>query len=124
MKSLFEQLGGTYSVETDGIYYPNLILQEEEAPCYGKYGMLRKTYLKDHCKGLYTALLLEGKLTEHLNEVDSMANDRMDVLVRQMQERQGINEELKSKDQMMWVGAMNNICNAAEEIILRELVYC
>ena len=124
MKSLFEQLGGAYSVGADGNYYPDLTLPEEEMPCYGKYGMLRKAYLKDHRKGLYTALLLEGKLTAHLNEVDSMANDRMDVLVRQMQERQGINEELKSKDQMMWVGAMNNICNAAEEIILRELVYC
>lgn len=124
MKSLFEQLEGTYSVGADSIYYSELTLPEGEMPCYGKYGMLRKTYLKDHRKGLYTALLLEGKLTAHLNIVDSIANDRMDVLVRQMQERQGINEELKSKDQMAWVGAMNHIRNAAEEIVLLELVYC
>ena len=123
MKSLFEQSGGTYSVGADGIYYPDLTLPEEDVLCYGKYGMLRRTYLKEHRKGLYTALLLEGKLTVHLNEMDDIANDRMDVIVRQMQEKQGINEELKSKNQMEWIAAMNHICNVAEEIVLGELIY-
>lgn len=123
MKSLFEQSGGTYSVGADGIYYPDLTLPEEDVLCYGKYGMLRRTYLKEHRKELYTALLLEGKLTVHLNEMDDIANDRMDVIVRQMQEKQGINEELKSKNQMEWIAAMNHICNVAKEIVMRELVY-
>ena len=70
---------------------------------------------------LYNTLVLEGKLVAHLNEIDDTAHRRME---RQMQERQGINEELKARDQMAWVGAMNNIRNAAEEIALSELIYC
>lgn len=123
MKSLFEQMGGTYTLGEDGLYYPNLALSEEEKAHYGKYGMFRRTYLKEHRKGLYTALLVEGKLTAHLNETDDAANARMELLIRQMQEKQGINEELKSRNPMAWVGAMNNIRNAAEETVLRELIY-
>ena len=66
---------------------------------------------------------MEDKLTEHLNLVDDEAQERMDILVRQMMNRQGITEELKARDQMEWVRAVNNIRNAAEEIVLRELVY-
>ena len=68
-------------------------------------------------------LLLEGKLAEYLNEIDDIAHRRMELLTRQMQERQGINEALKAHDQLAWVGAMNNIRNAAEEIVLSELIY-
>ena len=67
--------------------------------------------------------MLEDRLTEHLNAVDDEAQERMDILMRQMMERQGITEELKARDQMAWVGAINNIRNAAEEIVLKELVY-
>ena len=66
---------------------------------------------------------MEDKLTEHLNLVDDEAQERMDILVRQMMDRQGITEELKARDQMEWVGVVNNIRNAAEEIVLKELVY-
>ena len=71
---------------------------------------------------LYNTLVLEGKLVAHLNEIDDTAHRRMERLIRQMQERQGINEGLKARDQMAWVGAMNNIRNAAEEIALSELI--
>ena len=116
-------MGGTYTLGADGIYYPNLSLPEEEEPRYGKYGRMRHTYLKEHHEGLYTGLLLTGKLNTHLNEVDDTAHQRMELLTRQMAEAQGINEKLKAQDQLKWVGAMNNIRNAAEEIVLSELIY-
>ena len=72
---------------------------------------------------MYSLYMLEDRLTEHLNTVDDEAQERMDILVRQMMEQQGITEELKARDQMEWVRAVNNIRNAAEEIVLRELVY-
>ena len=100
----------------------NLVSTDEE-PHYGKYGKLRRTYLKEHRPAMYSLYMLEDRLTEHLNTVDDEAQERMDILVRQMMERQGITEELKVCDQMEWVRAVNNIRNAAEEIVLRELVY-
>ena len=100
----------------------NLVSTDEE-PHYGKYGMLRRTYLKEHRPAMYSLYMLEDRLTEHLNAVDNEAQERMGILVRQMMERQGITEELKVCDQMEWVRAVNNIRNAAEEIVLRELVY-
>lgn len=123
MKSLFEEMGGTYTLDVDGMYYPDLELPEEE-PHYGKYGRMRLHHLKEHRKVLYNTLWLDGKLVEHLNEVDDTANRRMELLTLQMQERQGVNEALKARDQMAWVSAMNNIRNAAEEIVLSELIYC
>ena len=123
MKSIFEEMGGTYTLGADGMYYPNLVLTEEE-PRYGKYGRMRLRHLKEHHKVLYNTLLLNGELIKHLNEVDDTANQRMDLLTLQMKEQQGVNEALKARDQMAWVGAMNNIRNAAEEIVLSELIYC
>ena len=123
MKSIFEEMGGPYTLGAEGMYYPNLVLSEEE-PHYGKYGRMRLRYLKEHHKVLYNTLLLDGELVNHLNEVDDTANQRMDLLTLQMKEQQGVNEALKARDQMAWVGAMNNIHNAAEEIVLSELIYC
>ena len=122
MKSTFEKKGGTYTLGADGIYYPNFVSTDEE-PHYGKYGMLRRTYLKEHRPTMYSLYMLEDRLVEHLNLVDDEAQERMDILVRQMMERQGITEELKAYDHMEWVRAVNNIRNAAEEIVLKELVY-
>lgn len=99
MKSLFEEMGGTYTLGADGMYYPDLELPEEE-PHYGKYGRMRLRYLKEHHKMLYNTLLLDGELVKHLNEVDDTANQRMELLTLQMQEQQGINEALKARDQM------------------------
>lgn len=122
MKSLFEEMGGKYTLGADGMYYPDLELSEEE-PHYGKYGRMRLRYLKEHHQVLYNTLLLDGELVKHLNEVDDTANQRMEFLTLQMQEHQGVNEALKVRDQMGWVGACNNIRNAAEEIVLSELIY-
>lgn len=122
MTSLFERMGGTYTLGTDGIYYPDVVSTDEE-PYYGKYGMMRRTYLKEHRPAIYSLYMLEDRLIEHLNAVDDEAQERMEVLVRQMMEKQGITEEVKARDQMAWVGAVNNIRNAAEEIVLDELIY-
>ena len=123
MKSLYEQLGGTYHMGKDGLLYPDLLPPAEDEPHYGKYGRLRRTYLKEHHEGLYTGLLLSGKLNDHLNEIDQAANAQMELITKQMAKAQGITEELKAQDQLAWVGAMENICNAAEEIVLHELIY-
>ena len=123
MKSLYEQMGGTYHLGEDGMYYPDLELPEEETPRYGKYGRMRHTYLREHKKAYYTTLLFDGKLVAHLNEIDDAANTQMELITKQMAKTQGITEALKAKDQMAWVGAMNNIRNAAEEIIAAELIY-
>lgn len=96
---------------------------EEETPRYGKYGRMRHTYLREHRKGYYTTLLFDGELVAHLNEIDDTANTRMELLIKQMVKSQGITEELKTRDQIAWVGAMNNIRNAAEEIILSEIIF-
>ena len=122
MKSTFEKMGGTYALGADGIYYPNLVSTDEE-PHYGKYGIMRKTYLKENRPAMYSLFMLEDRLTEHLNAVDDEAQERMETLVSQMMDKQGITEALKARDQMAWVGAVNNIRNAAEEIVLEELIY-
>ena len=122
MKSTFEKMGGTYTLGADGIYYPNLVSTDEE-PHYGKYGMMRKVYLKEHRPAMYSLYMLEDRLVEHLNLVDDEAQERMDILVCQMMEKQGITEELKVRDQMEWVRVVNGIRSRAEEIVLRELVY-
>lgn len=89
---------------------------------YGKYGRMRRTYLREHHEGLYTGLLLSGKLNAHLNEIDKPAHARMELMTKQMAAAQGITEELKTNDQMAWVGAMNHIRNAAEETVLNEMI--
>ena len=122
MKSTFEKMGGTYTLGADGIYYPNLVSTDEE-PHYGKYGIMRKTYLKEHRPAMYSLYMLEDRLVEHLNLVDDEAQERVEVLVHQMMERQGITEEMKARDQMEWVRAVNGIRNMAEEIVLKELIY-
>ena len=122
MKSTFEKMGGTYTLGADGIYYPNLVSTDEESH-YGKYGMMRKTYLKEHRPAMYSLYILEDRLVEHLNLVDDEAQERIDVLMPQMMEKQGITEEMKAHDQMEWVRAVNGIRNMAEEIVLKELIY-
>lgn len=123
MKSLYEQLGGTYHMGKDGLLYPDLLPPAEDEPHYGKYGHMRLTYLKQHRPTLYTSLLLSGKLTAHLNEIDETAHARMELITKQMAAAQGITEDLKARDQMAWVGAMNNIRSAEEELVINELIY-
>ena len=112
----------TYSRHGD-ILLPDFALPEQPPAFFGLYGRLRHKYLKNHRKGFYTNLLTSGKLTEHIAEVDQQAKEQLDVLMREMAERQGITEELKANKQMAWVGAMNNIKACAEEIVINEIVY-
>lgn len=115
--------GISYTLGEDDLYYPDLYLPEETEYPIGKYGMLRKSYLQEHRKGLYLELILAGKLNEHLHQIDEDCNQMMDRLVEQMKEKQGVTEELKMQNQMAWVGRMNNIRACAEEIVLKEIVY-
>ena len=110
--------------ELHGDYYlPCLTVPEEEHQPIGIWGKRYHRYLKENHRALCDALLLKGELNRHLAEVDRQATEMLELLVRQMAKRQGVTEQLKAKDQMAWVGAMNNIRNATEEIVLRELIY-
>ncbi len=122
MESLFEQMGGTYRQAGD-YFIPNLTLPDTGDYQIGKYGRMRCTYLKEHHKVLYTNLVVEGKLFEHLAEIDQSCNKRMEIIVSAMAKQEGVTEALKADDQMEWVRRMNNIRNRAEEIVLTELVY-
>lgn len=113
--------GITYMLCGD-YYLPELTLADTE-PTYGKYGMLRKRYLQEHRKAKYQILLLQGKLIEHLNQIDTEAKDREERLVKQMMEKQGITEKLKRQDNMEWARRMNTIYHDAEEMILAEMIY-
>lgn len=105
-------------------YYPDLTLPEiNEDRALGKYGMLRKTYLKQHRPMVYDRLLLVGKLDAHLREIDDLATEQVNRMVADMAAKEGVDEQLKAADQMRWVGLMNNFRAAAEEVILREIVY-
>ncbi|NSJ28467.1 TnpV protein [Blautia glucerasea] len=110
----------SYTLHGD-YYLPDLAVNEEE-PTYGKYGMLRKQFLKVHRPARYQYLLMTGELTAHLNRVDQEAREQVKTLVKQMVKKQGV-EQLKMQDLMKWVGLMNNIKACAEEIVLQELVY-
>ncbi len=103
-------------------YLPDLEINEEE-PTYRKYGIMRKQFLKEHRSARYQYLVLTGKLTEHLNQVDKEVREKVEILVEQMAERWGVTEELKMQDQMEWVRRMNNIQATAEEIALKEIIY-
>ena len=123
MKKQFydEKNGMSYTLHGD-YYLPDLVLREEE-PTYGKYGMLRKQFLKEHRSARYQYLLLIGKLNEHLNQTDQEAREQVETLMEQMTEKQGVTEELKAQDQMEWVRLMNNIKASAEEIVLKKMIY-
>lgn len=102
---------------------PDLTIGDESQPVYGKYGMLRKRYLKEHRRGTYAALLLSGTLDRHLAEMDTLARTSVSRLVNEMARRQGVDEALKARDPMTWVGAMNMIKAQVEEIVLAKHVY-
>ena len=102
-------------------YLPNLSVPEGEP--IGKYGMLRKKYLKENRSPFYQAMLIKGTLDEHLREIDQTAKNRLDRMLPDMMKSAGVTEQLKAADQMKWVGLMNNIKHSAEEIILNELIY-
>ena len=112
----------TYLRNGDNLF-PALYLEDANLPI-GKYGLLRKSYLKEHKRGWYSSLLLTGKLDEHLAEIDHTCTERVELIMNQLAQREGVTEALKAADQMEWVRRMNSIWARAEEIVLSELVYC
>jgi len=122
MKSNFELMGGTYTLAGDFLI-PNLSSPDTPHEPIGKYGRMRQAYLKDHHPGLYSRLILSGSLYEHLAEVERTCQERLETMIPQMAKQQGITEELKVRDQLGWVGRMNEIQHSAEEIALSEIVY-
>ena len=103
-------------------YIPDLKLPHEERPI-GKYGRMHREYLKEYNPMMFNDLVLDGQLWTYLADLNEQAQNRLELIIEQMKASEGVTEELKSADQMAWVGAMNNIRNRAEEIILREMIY-
>ena len=114
--SLWYELHGDY-------YLPCLAILEEEVHTIGIWGRKHQQYLREHRPIIYSNLALSGKLYSYLADIDTQARNKLDLLVTQLAEKEGIDEQLKAQDQMAWVRAMNNIRNRAEEIILKELIY-
>ena len=121
-KQIYDEKNGlNYTLHGD-YYLPDLEINEEE-PTYRKYGIMRKQFLKEHRSARYQYLVLTGKLTEHLNQVDKEVREKVEILMEQMADQWGVTEELKMQDQMEWVRRMNNIQATAEEIALKEIIY-
>lgn len=110
----------TYTMQGDYLL-PDL--EVPESPKVGKYGMLRRSFLRSHKQALYTGIMLEGTLNSHLEQVDKEATMLLEKLTTQMMQEQGLTEELKSRNQMLWVQQMNNLRQSAEEVVLKELIY-
>ena len=123
MKSIFEEMGGTYRQEGDYLL-PNLSLPSDtEDYQIGKYGRLRKQYLKEYRRALYSCMMTDGTLMRHLADIDRSCHDRMEIIENAMMKQEGVTESLKATDQMEWIRRRNSIRNRAEEVILTELVY-
>lgn len=122
MKSIFEEMGGTYRQVGD-YFTPKLVLLDDGIYQIGKYGRMRRSYLKEPHPILYNNYLLEGTLFKHLAEIDQACNERMKIIVSAMAKQEGVTKALKAADQMEWVRHINSIRNRAEEIVLHELVY-
>ena len=116
MMNLAYEKNGDYQI-------PMLQMDEQPEGTLTKYGLMRKKFLQENKNGVYTGLLLKGKLKEHLLMVQEQAEQRMEVLTEQMKESQGVTEQLKEDNQMLWVQKMNNIRQSAEEIVQTELIY-
>ena len=114
--SLWYELHGDY-------YLPCLAIPEEEVHTIGIWGRKHQQYLREHRPIIYSNLALSGKLYSYLADIDTQARNKLDLLVTQLAEKEGIDEQLKAQDQMAWVGAMNNIRNRAGKIDLKELIY-
>lgn len=122
MKSYFEEHGGTYT-QVGQVQIPNLVLEDQPEGDIGIWGWRRKRYLKEHRKGTYNRMLMDGTITRHLIDINEEAMDMRERLVKQFKKTEGVTEDLKRRDQMAWVGAMNSIYNRVDEIILQELIY-
>ena len=121
-ESFYENLGGTYH-EENGHLIPDIALPEQTDYQIGKYGRMHLDYIKQHRRGRYTTLLIEGELNARLHEIDLEANEMLETIIPHLATKSGIDEDLKVRDMLRWVAEMNNIKASAEEIVLREVVY-
>ena len=121
-KQIYDEKNGLNYTLHGGYYLPDLEINEEE-PIYGKYGIMRKQFLKEHRSARYQYLVLTGKLTEHLNQVDKEVREKIEMLAEQMAKQWGVTEEMKIQDQMEWVRRMNNIQATAEEIAYKNIIF-
>ena len=122
MKSLFEELGGTYTLGKDGMYYPNLMIEEADQHPIGKWGRTHREYLKEQHPSLYQRLILNGTLGRHLADANERAAVMLESLIAQMVRQEGITGQLKAEKPMVWVGRMNSIRSRAEEIVIEEVI--
>ena len=122
-KHIYNEQNGQHYTLLGDYYLPDLSLPEKEYPPLGKYGRMRKTYLQEHHKLLYSRMLMDGSLWQHLHEVDELAQSTVDAIIVGMAEVDGVTEELKASDPMRWIGLMNNYRHCAEELVIREIVY-
>ena len=122
MQSLFEKNGGTYRQEGDYLI-PNIFVPDTKEYNIGKYGRLHKKFIKENYPGYYTTLLMSGKMFDYLEKIDLRAKNELDRLIPILAKQQGVTEELKAKNQLKWVGLINNIKAQAEEFVLRDFVY-
>ena len=122
MKTIFEETSGIYRGEGD-YFIPNLLPPEAPEHQIGKYGRLCQSYLKEYRPIVYNTMLLDGTLWQYLADVDQTCNERMELIVGQMAQREDVTESLKAASGLEWVRRMNSIRNRAEEIVLREVVY-
>ena len=121
-KTIFEEMGGTYTQVGDYLL-PDLKLPEEEQQPIGVWGQRHRRYLKDHRRATYATLFTNGKLNSYLADIDRQAEELFSRLVKQMAEAEGVTETLKAANQMEWVGMMNSIRNKAMKIVNTELIY-
>ena len=122
MKTLYEQLGGTYR-EENGRLIPEMKLPEQTNYQIGKYGQFYLDYIKKHRRGRYTTLLTEGTLNAQLYKIDLETNEMLDSIISRFAAERGIDEDLKARDMLRWVAEMNNIKTSAEEIVFKEVIY-
>ena len=122
MKTLYENLGGTYH-EENGHLIPNVTLPEQTDYQIGKYGRMHLDYIKNHRRGRYTSLLTEGKLNARLHDIDLEAKEMLESIIPLLAAERGIGENLKARDMLRWIAEMNNIKASAEEIVLKEVIY-
>ena len=122
MASLFERRGGTYTA-VNGVLLPDLVLDAQPPGSLGKYGRMRKRYLEQKHDGTFTALVLSGTLTRHLQDIDRTAKKQLEAMISQMVVTEGVTESLKALDPLAWVRRMNSIRNRAEEMVKNDLIY-
>ena len=122
-KHIYNKQNGLYYTLHGDYYLPDLVASGKDYPPLGKYGRIRRTYLKENKMIQYNWMLMNDTLWPHLLKIDQQANDMMDTIVEQMKRERGITEQLKAEDQWRWIQEMGNIRNAAEEFVLREIVY-